>query len=93
MTTSLFFNIFGILLKSQCIITNTLGENAYNAISGFALSNKNYVEAIEVLKQQFNGKDLIVTSHINTLLTLRPLTMSHDTTSLEKLLDSSNANT
>lgn len=44
-----------------------LDENAYNAISGFALSNKNYVEAIEVLKQQFNGKDLIVTSHINTL--------------------------
>lgn len=53
----------------------------YNAISSFALSDKNYTEAIEVLKQQFERKDLIIASHINTLLTSRPVFKPNDVTS------------
>lgn len=50
-----------------------LGGSIYNAIFDFVLSDKNYVEAIDVSKQQFGSKTLIIVSHINTLLILRPV--------------------
>lgn len=38
-------------IEKMNYLLSYLGENAYNAISGFALSDKNYVESIEELKQ------------------------------------------
>lgn len=43
-------------VKKMSYLLSYLGGSVYNAISGFALLDKNYIEAIQVLKQEVQEK-------------------------------------
>ena len=55
--------------KFNYLKTLVIGEAA-NAISGISLTNDNYGEAINILKDRFGNKQIIVSSHMNSLLKL-----------------------
>ena len=44
---------------------------AANSIFGLNLTNNNYGKAINILKDQFGNKQIIISSHMNSLLELR----------------------
>ncbi len=45
-------------------------RTAYDAIFGLTLSTVNYQEAIEILQKRFGNKQLIISKHMETLLTV-----------------------
>ncbi len=45
-------------------------RTAYDAISGLTLSTVNYQETIEILQKRFGNKQLIISKHMETLLTV-----------------------
>lgn len=64
-----------------------VGGTAANAISGLSLSASNYESAIKILMDRFGRKDLVVSAHMNKLLSLTPVRSSSDITSLRRLYD------
>ena len=61
--------IYKMSKNSTIYKTLVIGE-AVNAISGCSLTNNNYVEAINILKDRFSNKQIIISSHMNSLLKL-----------------------
>ena len=55
--------------KLNYLKTLAIGESA-NAIYGLSLTNDNYGEAIKILKDRFDIKQIIISSHMNSLLKL-----------------------
>ena len=47
---------------------------AYDAIAGLALSAANYVEAVEILKKRFGNQQLIISKHMESLLSVNAVT-------------------
>ena len=47
-----------------------LQGNALQSINGFPLTNENYVEAINMLKERYGNPQLIISSHMNNLIKL-----------------------
>lgn len=45
-----------------------LGNDAYNCIAGLSLTNENYIQALDLLKERYGNKQKIITSHVNELL-------------------------
>ena len=62
--------------KFNYLKTLLIGEVA-NAISGLSLTNDNYGEAINILKNRFGNKQIIILSHMNSFLKL-PLVKEND---------------
>ena len=50
-----------------------LEKEAARTIQGFSLTNENYCEAIKLLKERFGNKQLIISSHVNKLLKVKPI--------------------
>ena len=65
---------------------------AYDAIAGLALSAVNYREAIEILKKRFGNKQLIISKHMESLLSVNAVTSDHHLRDLRRLYDQSEAN-
>ena len=55
--------------KFNYLKTLVIGEAA-NSISGLSLTNNNYGEAINILKDRFGNKQIIISSQMNSLLKL-----------------------
>lgn len=61
-----------------------VGE-AREAIAGFPLTGANYRAAVDVLKQRFGNVQVIVASHMESLLNVASVTSEDDVTGLRKL--------
>ncbi|XP_064466296.1 uncharacterized protein LOC135377646 [Ornithodoros turicata] len=64
-----------------------LTGKAAAAISGLSLTNENYDTAIDLLKQRFNQRHLIVEEHLNRLLHLPPVVDAGKFVRLRELYD------
>ncbi|UYV68021.1 hypothetical protein LAZ67_5002829, partial [Cordylochernes scorpioides] len=64
-----------------------LGRTALNTVKGFALSADNYEKAIKLLKDRFGREDILISRHMNNLLSMRPLKTSSDVRTFRKLFD------
>ncbi|GFV11523.1 uncharacterized protein TNCV_975151 [Trichonephila clavipes] len=60
-------------------------DEAKIAIRGLTLSANNYTIALNIIKERFGRKDLIIDSHMSKLLHLNPVRKSDDILSLRKL--------
>ncbi|GFS49352.1 uncharacterized protein NPIL_411001 [Nephila pilipes] len=58
-----------------------------NAISGFSLTEKNYVAAITFLKQRLGNQDMLFHAHLNNLLNISPIKNISDIHGLRNLYD------
>ena len=54
-----------------------LEGKAKAAISGLCTTASNYKHAIELIRERFGGPQLIISTHMETLLSLRPVTSEH----------------
>ena len=71
--------------KFNCLKILVISEAA-NAISGLSLTNDNYGEAINILKDRFGNKQIIISSHMNSLLKL-PMVKENDLQQLRSFYD------
>ena len=65
---------------------------AYDAIAGLALSAANYGEAVEILKKRFGNRQLIISKHMESLLSVNAVTSDNHLRDLRRLYDQSEAN-
>ena len=79
------FKKFEKVEKFNCLKTLVISEAA-NAISGLSLTNDNYGEAINILKDRFGNKQIIISSHMNSLLKL-PMVKENDLQQLRSFYD------
>ncbi|GBN48280.1 hypothetical protein AVEN_68211-1 [Araneus ventricosus] len=61
--------------------------NALSAIKGFSISDENYDSVVEILKNRFGRRDIIIHAHMNKLLNLAPVHRSDDIVKLRHLYD------
>ena len=64
-----------------------LEGTALSAITGLALTQSNYANAVDILKQRCGNKQLIISSHVEALLKLKPVTALADIKGLCAVLD------
>ncbi|UYV72361.1 hypothetical protein LAZ67_9002779, partial [Cordylochernes scorpioides] len=64
-----------------------LGGTVLNTVEGFALSADNYEKAIKLLKDRFGREDILISRHMNNLLSMRPLKTSSDVRTFRELFD------
>ena len=60
---------------------------AANSISGLQLINDNYARAIELLKDRYGNRQVIITSHADALIKLAKVTSPGNTKQLRQLYD------
>ena len=68
-------------------LRSSLHRTAREAISGLTLSSTNYKEALSILENRFGNKQLIISRHMDILLSLEPVTSSHNLSALRHLFD------
>lgn len=73
-------------------LRSLLDNTAYDAIAGLALSAANYQEAVEVLKKRFGNRQLIISRHMESLLSVAAISSDHQLRDLRQLYDQSEAN-
>ena len=66
-------------------LISLLDGPAAAAIAGLTLSSPNYCEAVTILKKRFGNKQLIVTRHMDTLMSLEAVTSQHNHKGLRQL--------
>ena len=64
-----------------------LKGDAASCISGFKITDENYETSVNLLKERYNNKQLIVFSHMTNLLNLPQLTSSDNVNDLRKTYD------
>ena len=65
---------------------------AHDAIAGLSLSSANYSEAVEILKHRFGNKHLIVSKHMEALLSISTVASDEHLRELRKLYDEAETN-
>ena len=73
-------------------LRSLLEGTAYDAIAGLALSAANYGEAVEILRKRFGNKQLIISKHMESLLSINAVTCDTHLRDLRRLYDQSEAN-
>ena len=73
-------------------LRSLLEGTAYDAVAGLALSASNYEQAVEILKKRFGNKQLIVSKHMETLLSFSAITADNHLRDLRRLFDQAEAN-
>ena len=73
-------------------LRSLLEGTAYDAIAGLALSAANYREAVDILKKRFGNKQLIISKHMESLLSINAVTSDQHLRDLRRLYDQSEAN-
>ena len=68
-------------------LKSLLEKSAAATIEGLSLTESNYEIAIELLQQRFGDKQVIISSHMDSLLKLPQLRSSTDTKGLRRLYD------
>ncbi|GIX71316.1 uncharacterized protein CEXT_317981 [Caerostris extrusa] len=64
-----------------------LTDSALIAISGLPFTADNYKKAIDILTDRFGKTDILISTHMNVLLSLEPVRNSSDVSTLRKLYD------
>ena len=64
-----------------------LEEDALHCISGLALTNENYLEALRLLTERYGNTQNIITAHVNELLEITPITSNADTEGIRQFYD------
>ena len=73
-------------------LRSLLEGTAYDAIAGLALSAANYGEAVAILRKRFGNKHLIISKHMEALLSINTVTCDTHLRDLRRLYDQSEAN-
>ncbi len=68
-------------------LKSLLEKSAAASIEGLSLTESFYITAIEMLEQRFGDKQIIISSHMDSLLKLPQLRSSADTKGLRRLYD------
>ena len=68
-------------------LKSLLEKSAAAMIEGLSLTESNYETAIELLQQRFGDKQVVISSHMDSLLQLPQLRSSTDTKGLRRLYD------
>ena len=58
---------------------------AFRTIQGIKLTNKNYPEALEVLRRRYGNKQRIISAHMNELLNIKKIERDRDLQGLRRL--------
>ena len=66
---------------------NLLEGEALSMVKGFQLSNENYGKALNLLKERFGDKQLLISSLMNKMINLEPLTSMCTVKELRNLYD------
>lgn len=69
-------------------LKNFLGGSAAKTISGLSLKDDNYQAALDLLKNRFGQTNLLINTHLGSLLNIQSVKNSNDIFGLRKLLDS-----
>lgn len=86
-----FWNQFDLTIHRNTSLSNIskfrylrsyLVGKAQVAIKGLQMTEDNYSITVDVLKQRFGRKDLIIDDHMSRLLRMRPV---HDSSNVERL--------
>ena len=64
-----------------------LEGEALRTIKGITLTNKNYKEALDVLRRRYGNKQRVISAHMNELLNLKKIERDRDLNGLRKLYD------
>lgn len=72
-------------VKKFSYLLTYLEGTAARAISGFTLNEENYTLAVEILKERFGRKDVLVLAHINKITNLPIVERSSDLQALRIL--------
>ena len=56
--------------------------SAYETISGLALTNQNYLEAVELLKQRYGNPQLLINTYMEQFVKLEKIEKSNDVSKL-----------
>ena len=59
----------------------------FRTIQGIKLTNKNYPEALEVLRRRYGNKQRIISAHMNELLNIKKVERDRDLRGLRRLYD------
>ena len=68
-------------------LKSSLHRTAREAIAGLTLSSANYREALTILEKRFGNKQLIISRHMNILVSLEPVSSGHNVSALRHLYD------
>nr|XP_047142928.1 uncharacterized protein LOC124817159 [Hydra vulgaris] len=68
-------------------LRNLLDGKALKTISGLALTNDNYHTSLELLKERFNDKQLLISTHMKSLLSLERVQSINNISSLRRIHD------
>lgn len=74
-------------VEKMTYLTNLLSGSAEQTISGLSLCNENYEIALKLLHERYGDPQVIVSAHMNKLLTLENVKGSRDIKSMRKLYD------
>jgi hypothetical protein len=69
-------------------LKNLVEGPAAAAIAGFSLTDENYEAAFKLLEERFANPQVIIPSHVDSLLKLEPLSNIHEIVKIRKLYDS-----
>ena len=64
-----------------------LEGEAFRTIQGIKLTDKNYPEALEVLRKRYGNKQRIISAHMNELLNMKKVERDRDLQGLRRLYD------
>ena len=68
-------------------LKSLLGGSAAHVIAGLTLTNANYEKAIDLLKQRFGNRQLVISSHMEALTKIPRITAVHEVRRLRNLYD------
>ena len=68
-------------------LRSLLERTAYDVVAGLTLSYADYREAIKILKKRFGDTQLIISRHMETLLSTEAVTSEHNLKGLRRLHD------
>ena len=68
-------------------LKNLLESNAYSTIAGLSLTAANYSTALDLLHKRYRQKQIIVNSHIDSILKMQPLHYNAEITQARKSYD------
>ncbi|GIX82397.1 reverse transcriptase [Caerostris extrusa] len=71
-------------------LKSLLTDSVATVISGIPLTPENYRKAVEILKDRFGKKEILISAHTNRLLNLEPDRNTNDIFALRKLYDETN---
>ena len=68
-------------------LKSVLRGSALSSISGLSLTSENYEQAVDILKKRYGNKQLLISSHMDKLLSISPVTSVNDIGKIRNVYD------